>query len=153
MSKYCRLDVDGHVLNIVDTPGHSDFGGEVERVLSMVDGEAWRDIQRYYIYQGDAERDVCVYVCDVDACENVFTFVCMYACLPRPRRGVIRRSQLDCPNGGCCPFRCGAGGGWNGGAHVPGKHLQSIEDQESSLLSPEIGLSPFVGRTTRVMLT
>jgi GTP-binding protein len=40
MSKYCRLDVDGHVLNIVDTPGHSDFGGEVERVLSMVDGEA-----------------------------------------------------------------------------------------------------------------
>lgn len=39
MSKYCRVDYKGHVLNIVDTPGHGDFSGEVERVLSMVDGE------------------------------------------------------------------------------------------------------------------
>ena len=27
-----------HILNIVDTPGHADFGGEVERVMNMVDG-------------------------------------------------------------------------------------------------------------------
>lgn len=38
MSKCTRVEYNGHVLNIVDTPGHSDFGGEVERILSMVDG-------------------------------------------------------------------------------------------------------------------
>ena len=38
MSKTTRVDWGGHYLNLVDTPGHSDFGGEVERVLSMVDG-------------------------------------------------------------------------------------------------------------------
>ena len=38
MSKYTRLHYEGHIFHIVDTPGHADFGGEVERVLSMVDG-------------------------------------------------------------------------------------------------------------------
>ena len=36
-----RMEVEGRkepvVLNIVDTPGHADFGGEVERIMSMVD--------------------------------------------------------------------------------------------------------------------
>ena len=32
------MDYNGIRINIVDTPGHSDFGGEVERVLGMVDG-------------------------------------------------------------------------------------------------------------------
>lgn len=37
LAKNTALDYDGFHINIVDTPGHADFGGEVERVLSMVD--------------------------------------------------------------------------------------------------------------------
>jgi len=38
LSKNCAIEYGGTRINIVDTPGHADFGGEVERVLSMVDG-------------------------------------------------------------------------------------------------------------------
>ncbi|MDH4172882.1 MAG: translational GTPase TypA [Betaproteobacteria bacterium] len=38
LAKNCAVRYEGTHINIVDTPGHADFGGEVERVLSMVDG-------------------------------------------------------------------------------------------------------------------
>ncbi len=38
LSKNTAIEYQGIRINLVDTPGHSDFGGEVERVLSMVDG-------------------------------------------------------------------------------------------------------------------
>ena len=38
LAKNTAVDYQGGHINIVDTPGHRDFGGEVERVLSMVDG-------------------------------------------------------------------------------------------------------------------
>lgn len=37
LAKNTAINWDDHRINIVDTPGHADFGGEVERVLSMVD--------------------------------------------------------------------------------------------------------------------
>src|SRR6187401_1630247 len=38
LAKNTAVHYEGHHINIVDTPGHADFGGEVERTLSMVDG-------------------------------------------------------------------------------------------------------------------
>ena len=38
LSKNISIEYKGTKINVVDTPGHADFGGEVERVLGMVDG-------------------------------------------------------------------------------------------------------------------
>ena len=38
LSKNTSVHYKGIKINIVDTPGHADFGGEVERILTMVDG-------------------------------------------------------------------------------------------------------------------
>ena len=38
LSKNVSINYKGNKINIIDTPGHSDFGGEVERVLNMADG-------------------------------------------------------------------------------------------------------------------
>lgn len=40
LSKCTSVMYKEHLINIVDTPGHADFGGEVERIMSMVDGVA-----------------------------------------------------------------------------------------------------------------
>ena len=38
LAKHCSVKYKGTLITIIDTPGHADFGGEVERTLSMVDG-------------------------------------------------------------------------------------------------------------------
>jgi len=38
VSKHTAITYQGHKINVVDTPGHADFGGEVERVMLVVDG-------------------------------------------------------------------------------------------------------------------
>src|SRR5277367_2989232 len=37
LAKCTSIPYEGHTINIVDTPGHADFGSEVERILKMVD--------------------------------------------------------------------------------------------------------------------
>ena len=38
LSKNVSVNYNGYKINIIDTPGHADFGGEVERIMNMVDG-------------------------------------------------------------------------------------------------------------------
>lgn len=38
LAKNVSIEYNGHKINVIDTPGHADFGGEVERVLNMADG-------------------------------------------------------------------------------------------------------------------
>ena len=38
LAKNCAVMYKGKKINLVDTPGHADFGGEVERIMNMVDG-------------------------------------------------------------------------------------------------------------------
>ena len=38
LAKNCAVMFNGTKINIVDTPGHADFGGEVERIMNLVDG-------------------------------------------------------------------------------------------------------------------
>ncbi len=38
LAKTTAIDYEGYRINILDTPGHADFGGEVERIMNMVDG-------------------------------------------------------------------------------------------------------------------
>ena len=44
LSKPTAVMYNGIKINIVDTPGHADFGGEVERILQMVDGVVMSDM-------------------------------------------------------------------------------------------------------------
>ena len=38
LAKTTSIEYKGYTINILDTPGHADFGGEVERIMNMVDG-------------------------------------------------------------------------------------------------------------------
>ena len=51
LSKNVSVKYKGVKINIIDTPGHADFGGEVERVLKMADG---------VLLLVDASKDLCL---------------------------------------------------------------------------------------------
>lgn len=70
LSKNTAINYKGTKINIIDTPGHADFGGEVERVLKMVNGvilvvDAYEGVmpQTKFVLQKALELDLSVIVC------------------------------------------------------------------------------------------
>ena len=70
LSKNTAINYNGTKINIIDTPGHADFGGEVERVLKMVNGvilvvDAYEGVmpQTKFVLQKALELDLSVIVC------------------------------------------------------------------------------------------
>lgn len=58
LSKNTAVRYKGIKINIIDTPGHADFGGEVERVLNMCDGNCfphvcWQLITGAFVVQSE----------------------------------------------------------------------------------------------------
>eukprot|EP00921_Rhytidocystis_pertsovi_P007465 GHVQ01012405.1.p1 GENE.GHVQ01012405.1~~GHVQ01012405.1.p1 ORF type:complete len:732 (+),score=52.89 GHVQ01012405.1:5145-7340(+) len=79
LSKVTRIEWNGHILNIIDTPGHADFGGEVERILSMVDG-------------------VCLIVDIVEGPRTQTKFVLQKALMNPQCKTIIVINKVDRPN-------------------------------------------------------
>ncbi len=70
LSKNTAINYNGTKINIIDTPGHADFGGEVERVLKMVNGvvlvvDAYEGVmpQTKFVLQKALEMELSVIVC------------------------------------------------------------------------------------------
>ena len=70
LSKNTAISYNGVKINVIDTPGHADFGGEVERVLKMVDGvvlvvDAFEGVmpQTKFVLMKALELDLHVIVC------------------------------------------------------------------------------------------
>jgi GTP-binding protein len=125
LSKNTSVTYQGVKINIVDTPGHADFGGEVERVVSMVDGalllvDASEGPlpQTRFVLRKAMEAGLRVMVCinkidrpdarisavlqeiydlfiDLDANDDQLEFKVLYACA---REGYARRSLEDSDN-------------------------------------------------------
>ena len=124
-SKNASVNYKGYHINIVDTPGHADFGGQVERVLGTVDGvllvvDAFEGpmAQTRFVTQkalqlgltpivviNKIDRDGCnphnaldkVFdlFCELDANESQLDFSCVYA---SGRKGICRK-EIDDPDG------------------------------------------------------
>lgn len=125
LSKNASVNYKGYHINIVDTPGHADFGGQVERVLGTVDGvllvvDAFEGpmAQTRFVTQkalqlgltpivviNKIDRDGCnphnaldkVFdlFCELDANESQLDFSCVYA---SGRKGICRK-EIDDPDG------------------------------------------------------
>lgn len=66
LSKNTSITYKDTKINIIDTPGHSDFGGEVERILNMVEGvllvvRCFKELQIFLLYTLVLFQILCVF--------------------------------------------------------------------------------------------
>ncbi len=166
LAKNTSVEWKGARINIVDTPGHADFGGEVERILSMVDGvvllvdaaEGPMPQTKFVtskalalglrpivvlnkVDKPDAEPDraldeVFDLFANLDADEDQLDFPHLYA----SGRSGWADSDLDGPRKDLSAlFELVL-------RHVPPPRQQSRIDEDFSMLATTLGADPFVGR-------
>ncbi|VAV95481.1 GTP-binding protein TypA/BipA [hydrothermal vent metagenome] len=165
-AKPTSLEWKGTRINIVDTPGHADFGGEVERILSMVDGvvllvdaaEGPMPQTKFVtakalalglrpivvlnkVDKPDAEADRALNECfdlfaNLDASEDQLDFPHMYA----SGRSGWADHELDGPRKDLSAlFELIIN-------HVPAPRQIAHQDEDFRMLATTLGSDPFVGR-------
>ena len=165
-SKNTAVFYEGTKINILDTPGHADFGGEVERIMSMVEGaillvDASEGPlpQTRFVLQKAMENGLHLMVCinkidrpdarieevenmiydlfiDLDATEEQLNFPVFYACA----RDGIAHKELGDGSETLKPMLDGII------EHVPPPDARSEEDTCSQLLVTNLDYDNYVGR-------
>ncbi|SDW72527.1 translational GTPase TypA [Litoreibacter albidus] len=166
LAKATSVEWKGIRMNIVDTPGHADFGGEVERILSMVDGvvllvdaaEGPMPQTKFVtskalalglrpivvlnkVDKGDAEPDRALDECfdlfaSLDATDEQLDFPSMYA----SGRSGWADMELDGPRKDLSALLDLIV------EHVPAPKQVEKRDQPFSMLATTLGADPFIGR-------
>ncbi len=126
LSKCTGISYNGYKINIVDTPGHQDFGGEVERIMSMVDGvilvvcasegpmPQTRYVLKKALHRGlkpivvmnkvdressrviDAQNEIFDLFCSLNATEDQLNYTLLFA---SAKNGWVVRNMTDEKNG------------------------------------------------------